>query len=173
MEVKTMATLEFVYEDPFPLGKDDTEYRSLTRDHVSVSRFDGQEILKIEPEALTLLANEALRDAEFLLRTKHLEEVAAILKDPEASNNDRFVALTMLRNVGVASKGILPFCQDTGTAIVFGKKGQQVWTGGKDEEFISKGIYKTQRICRSRRKLRFSDGRWPQLDGSNARPYCQ
>jgi fumarate hydratase class I len=147
-----MTTAEFIYQHPFPLGKDDTEYRQLTSDHVSVSRFEGREILKIEPGALTLLANEALRDVEFLLRPEHLEKVATILKDPEASNNDRFVALTMLRNADVASKGILPFCQDTGTAIVFAKKGQQVWTGGNDEELLSKGIYKTY----SEENLRYS-----------------
>jgi fumarate hydratase class I len=108
-----------------------------------VSRFDGREILKIEPEALTLLAHEAIRDVSFLLRTAHLEKVAAILKDPQASDNDRFVALAMLRNADTSSKGILPFCQDTGTATVFGKKGQQVWTGVKDEEYLTQGVYKT------------------------------
>ncbi len=138
-----MATPEFVYQDPFPLTKDDTPYRLLSKEHVSVTRFDGREILKIEPEALTLLANEAIRDVSFLLRTPHLQKVAAILKDPEASDNDRYVALAMLRNADTSSKGILPFCQDTGTATVFGKKGQQVWTGVKDEEYLAKGIYKT------------------------------
>jgi fumarate hydratase class I len=138
-----MATPLFAYQDPFPLGKDTTQYRLLTRDYLSVSQFDGKEILKIEPEALTLLASEAIRDVSFLLRTAHLEKVAAILKDPEASDNDRFVALAMLRNADTSSKGILPFCQDTGTATVFGKKGQQVWTGVKDEEHLTKGVYKT------------------------------
>ena len=102
---------------------------------MSVPQFDGKDILKIEPDALTFLANEAIRDVSFLLRTAHLEKVAAILKDPEASANDRYVALTLLRNADASSKGILPFCQDTGTATIFGKKGQQVWTGVKDEEF--------------------------------------
>jgi fumarate hydratase, class I len=138
-----MATPEFFYQDPFPLSKDDTPYRLLTKEYVSLSKFDGKDILKIEPEALTFLANEAVRDVSFLLRTPHLEKVAAILKDPEASDNDRYVALAMLRNADTSSKGILPFCQDTGTATVFGKKGQQVWTGVKDEEYLSKGIYKT------------------------------
>jgi fumarate hydratase class I len=138
-----MATPEFVYQDPFPLSKDDTPYRLLTKQHVSLTKFDGKDILKIEPEALTLLANEAIRDVSFLLRTPHLHKVAAILKDPEASDNDRYVALAMLRNADTSSKGILPFCQDTGTATVFGKKGQQVWTGVKDEEYLAKGIYKT------------------------------
>jgi fumarate hydratase, class I len=138
-----MATPEFVYQDPLPLSKDDTPYRLLTKEHVSLTKFDGKDILKIEPEALTFLANEAIRDVSFLLRTPHLQKVAAILKDPEASDNDRYVALAMLRNADTSSKGILPFCQDTGTATVFGKKGQQVWTGVKDEEYLSKGIYKT------------------------------
>jgi fumarate hydratase, class I len=138
-----MAIPQFVYQDPLPLGKDTTNYRLLTRDHVSVTQFDGKEILKIEPEALTFLANEAIRDVSFLLRTAHLEKVAAILKDPEASANDRYVALAMLRNADTSSKGILPFCQDTGTATILGKKGQQVWTGVKDEEFLTKGVYKT------------------------------
>ena len=138
-----MAIPQFVYQDPLPLGKDTTNYRLLTRDHVSVAQFDGKDILKIEPEALTFLANEAIRDVSFLLRTAHLEKVAAILKDPDASANDRYVALAMLRNADTSSKGILPFCQDTGTATIFGKKGQQVWTGVKDEEFLTKGVYKT------------------------------
>ncbi|MGB7947473.1 MAG: fumarate hydratase, partial [Candidatus Binatia bacterium] len=138
-----MATPDFFYQDPFPLTKDETPYRLLTKKYVSLAKFDGKEILKIEPEALTFLANEAIRDVSFLLRTPHLKKVAAILKDPEASDNDRYVALAMLRNADTSSKGILPFCQDTGTATVFGKKGQQVWTGVKDEEYLAKGIYKT------------------------------
>lgn len=138
-----MATPEFVYQDPFPLGQDTTKYRLLTKNKISLAHFDGKEILKVEPEALTALTNEAMRDVSFLLRRAHLEKVAAILKDPKASDNDRYVALAMLRNAETASKGILPFCQDTGTATVFGKKGQQVWTGVKDEEYIAKGIYKT------------------------------
>jgi fumarate hydratase, class I len=138
-----MATPEFVYQDPLPLEKDTTKYRLLTKDHVSVGKFDGKDILKVEPEALTLLANVAIRDVSFLLRTAHLEKVAAILKDPQASDNDRYVALAMLRNADTAAKGILPFCQDTGTATIVGKKGQQVWTGVKDEMYLAKGIYKT------------------------------
>ena len=138
-----MATPEFVYQDPFPLEKDTTKYRLLTKEHVSLTKFDGKDILKVEPEALTFLANVAIRDVSFLLRTAHLEKVAAILKDPQASANDRYVALAMLRNADTSSKGILPFCQDTGTATVVAKKGQQVWTGVKDEEYVAKGIYKT------------------------------
>ncbi len=138
-----MATPEFVYQDPFPLEKDDTKYRLLTKDYVSVTSFDGKEILKIDPEALTLVTGTGMRDVSFLLRTAHLEQVAAILKDPEASDNDRNVALAMLRNADISSKGILPFCQDTGTATIIGKKGQHVWTGVRDEEYLSKGVYKT------------------------------
>jgi len=138
-----MATPEFVYQDPFPLEKDTTKYRLLTKEHVSLTKFDGKDILKVEPEALTFLANVAIRDVSFLLRTAHLEKVTAILKDPQASANDRYVALAMLRNADTSSKGILPFCQDTGTATVVAKKGQQVWTGVKDEEYVAKGIYKT------------------------------
>ena len=138
-----MATPEFVYQDPFPLEKDSTGYRLLTKEHVSITSFDGKEMLKVAPEALTVMANEAMRDVSFLLRSAHLEKVAAILKDPQASANDRNVALALLRNADIASKGILPFCQDTGTATIFGKKGQQVWTGVRDEEYLSRGVYKT------------------------------
>jgi fumarate hydratase, class I len=140
-----MTTKPFFYQDPLPLANDTTEYRLLTKDYISVSQFDGKDVLKIDPEALTLLANEAVRDVSFLLRTTHLEKVAAILKDPEASANDKYVALAMLRNADTSSKGILPFCQDTGTATIFGKKGQQVWTGAKDEEYLTRGVYSTYR----------------------------
>lgn len=133
----------FHYQDMFPLSKDTTEYRLLTNEYVSVSEFEGNEILKVQPEALTALSQAAMRDIAFFLRPKHLKQVAAILEDPEASQNDRDVAMRMLKNAVVSSHGILPFCQDTGTAIVFAKKGQRVWTGGKDEEALSKGIYNT------------------------------
>jgi len=131
----------FHYQDPFPLGPDTTPYRLLTREHVSVGEFEGQPILKVAPEALTLLANQALHDINFYLRTEHLQQVAAILADKEASDNDRTVALAMLRNAEVAAKGVLPFCQDTGTAAITAKKGQQVWTGGDDAEALSLGVY--------------------------------
>ena len=134
---------EFKYQEPFPLGKEKTEYYLLTKEHVSVSEFDGQEILKVEPEALTVLARAAMRDCSFLLRPEHQRQVASILSDPEASENDKYVALTMLRNAEIAAKGILPFCQDTGTATVYAKKGSNVWTNGTDEEALSKGIYET------------------------------
>ena len=137
------AKPEFKYAPMFQLGKDTTEYYLLTKDYVSESEFEGLKILKIEPEALTAMANAAFRDVNFLLRREHNEKVAAILSDPEASDNDKYVALTFLRNADVASKGQLPFCQDTGTAIIHGEKGQQVWTGFCDEEALSKGVYKT------------------------------
>jgi len=113
---------EFIYQDPFPMGKDKTEYYLLTKEHVSVSEFEGQEILKVEPEGLTKLARAAMRDCSFLLRPEHQKQVAAILADPEASDNDKYVAVTMLRNAEISAKGILPFCQDTGTATVYAKK---------------------------------------------------
>ena len=138
-----MPTPAFKYQEPFPLGKDETEYYLLTKDHVSISQFEGKEILKIEAEALTKMANAAMRDCSFLLRPAHQKQVTSVLSDPKASENDKYVALTMLRNAEIASKGVLPFCQDTGTAIISGKKGQQVWTDGNDEEALSHGIYKT------------------------------
>ena len=137
-----MATA-FQYQDPFPLGKDETEYYLLTRDGVALGEFEGQPILKVAPEALTALARTAFRDCAFMLRPAHLAQVAAILDDPQASDNDRYVALTMLRNAEVAAKGVLPFCQDTGTANIVGKKGQRVWTDCDDAEALSKGVYET------------------------------
>lgn len=136
-----MPTPPFHYQDPFPLGPDDTEYRFLSSEGVSTTTFEGREILKVDPEALAWLTRQAFHDVSFMLRPAHLRQVAAILDDPEASDNDRTVALAMLRNAEVAVHGILPFCQDTGTATVFGKKGEQVWTGANDAEFISKGVY--------------------------------
>ncbi|NCF06860.1 class I fumarate hydratase FumA [Kosakonia sp. MH5] len=138
-----MSNKPFVYQDPFPLAKDNTEYYLLSREHVSVADFDGQEVLKVEPEALMLLAQQAFHDASFLLRTSHQKQVAAILTDPEASENDKYVALQFLRNSEIAAKGVLPTCQDTGTAIIMGKKGQRVWTGGGDEAALARGVYNT------------------------------
>ncbi|EOX8977263.1 class I fumarate hydratase FumA [Enterobacter hormaechei] len=138
-----MSNKPFFYQTPFPLAHDDTEYYLLTKEHVSVAEFDGQEVLKVEPEALTLLAQQAFHDAAFMLRTSHQKQVAAILSDPEASENDKYVALQFLRNAEIAAKGVLPTCQDTGTAIIMGKKGQRVWTGGGDEAALSQGVYNT------------------------------
>jgi len=134
---------EFKYQDPFPLGKDTTEYRLLTKEYVTTAQFEGQEILKVDPEALAFLSNQAFREVNFLLRPSHNDKVAQILADPESSANDRGVAMAMLKNAVVAAKFELPFCQDTGTATVLGKKGQNVWTGGNDAEQLSAGVYKT------------------------------
>lgn len=134
---------EFHYEPMFQLGKDTTEYYLLTKEHVSVSEFEGKPILKVDREGLRLLAQTAFRDVSFLLRREHNLQVAKILSDPEASDNDKYVALTFLRNAEVACKGKLPLCQDTGTAIIHGEKGQQVWTGFCDEDALSEGVYNT------------------------------
>ncbi len=147
-----MATPPFVYQDTFPLGADETEYRLLSKEGVSTASFEGHEILKVAPEALAFLAQQAMHDCSFMLRPKHLAQVAAILDDPEASENDRYVALTLLKNAEIAAQGILPFCQDTGTASIFAKKGQQVWTGADDAEWLSKGVYE----CYTKENLRYS-----------------
>ncbi|MBA0038026.1 fumarate hydratase [Pantoea sp. BIGb0393] len=138
-----MSNKPFYYQNPFPLAKDDTEYYLLSRDYVSVANFDGEEVLKVDPKALTLLAKQAFHDASFMLRASHQAQVAAILADDEASKNDKYVALQFLRNSEIAAKGVLPTCQDTGTAIIMGKKGQRVWTGGGDEAALSQGVYNT------------------------------
>ena len=138
-----MATPDFKYAPMFQLGPDTTEYRLLSTEGVSTGEFEGKEILKVSKEALTLLAQQAFHDVEFTLRREHNEQVAAILRDPESSENDKYVALQFLRNAETAVKGILPFCQDTGTAIIHGEKGQQVWTGFEDEEALSRGVYNT------------------------------
>lgn len=134
---------DFKYAPMFQLGQDDTKYRLLTKEGVSVGEFEGKKILKVSKEALTLVAQQAFHDCEFMLRRAHNEQVAKILVDPEASENDKYVALQFLRNAEVAVKGVLPFCQDTGTAIIHGEKGQQVWTGFEDEEALSRGVYNT------------------------------
>jgi fumarate hydratase class I len=138
-----MPTPAFQYQDPFPLAKDQTRYRLLTKEGVSVATFEGREILKVEPSALERLAREAIREVSFFLRAEHNEQVAKILKDPEASQNDMGVAMAFLRNAEIAAEGQLPICQDTGTATIVGKKGQQVWTGARDEEWLSKGVFQT------------------------------
>jgi fumarate hydratase class I len=147
-----MPTPAFHYEDIFPHTADDTAYRLLTREGVSTATFESREVLKVAPETLAFLTRQAFHDIAFYLRPKHLEQVAAILKDPAASANDRYVALTMLKNAEISAEGILPFCQDTGTAIVIGKKGQQVWTGADDAEAISRGVYD----CYTQENLRYS-----------------
>ena len=128
------------YHEMFPLGSDETPYRQLTTEGVSTDTFDGKTILKVEPEAITKLTVEALKDTSHLLRPGHLQQLRKILDDPEASDNDRFVALEFLKNANISAGGVLPMCQDTGTAIVMGKKGQNVWTGSNDEAAISEGV---------------------------------
>jgi len=136
---------EFNYQEPFPLGGEKTEYRLLTKEGVRIEDCNGRKILRVDPEGLELLAREAFADVSFYLRASHLQQLAEILKDPEASDNDRFVAYTMLINQVVAAEGELPSCQDTGTAIAICRKGEDVYTGVNDAEPISKGIYKTFR----------------------------
>ena len=138
-----MATKPFQYQPMFPVGADTTEYYHLTSDYVKVENWNGHEMLVVDPEALRVLARQCTHDNSFMLRREHNEMVAKILHDPEASENDKFVALTMLRNAEVAAKGQLPCCQDTGTAVIHGEKGQAVWTGGGDEEQLSHGVYDT------------------------------
>jgi len=140
-----MSTKPFVYQDPYPLGKESTTYRKIegSEQYVTVEQFAGKDVVRVCPEALSILANEAMRDVSFLLRPDHNESVAKILRDPEASMNDKGVALAFLRNAEISANFELPICQDTGTATVVAKKGQQIWTGGKDEEYLSKGVYKT------------------------------
>ena len=142
----------FRYVDPFPHGPDETPYRQVSSDFVSVGAFDGEEVLKVAPEALTLLAREAFRDVSFLYRPSHLAQVAAILDDPEASPNDRSVALALLRNAEVAAGFVLPMCQDTGTATIVAKKGHRVFTGGGDAEALSRGVFETY----TKENLRYS-----------------
>ena len=143
---------EFRYVEPFPVAHAETPYRKLASDLVSVASFEGQGILKVAPEALTLVAREAFRDVSFLYRPAHLAQVAAILDDPEASDNDRTVALALLRNAEVAAERVLPMCQDTGTATIVAKKGQRVWTGGGDAAQLSKGVFETY----AKENLRYS-----------------
>jgi fumarate hydratase class I len=147
-----MATPAFQFQDPFPLGKDTTQYRNIGKEGVSVAQFDGKEILKVDPAALEKLAREAMREVSFFLRSSHNEQVAKILADPESSQNDKGVALAFLKNAEIAARGELPICQDTGTATVVAKKGQQVWTGVNDEEWLSKGVYATY----TKENLRYS-----------------
>ena len=123
--------MEFHYQELFEHGLDTTTYRKLTSDHVATAVFEGREILTIQPEALTLLAREAMDDVAHLLRASHLKQSGNILDDPEASENDRFVALELLKNANIAAGRVLPGCQDTGTAIAVGHKGQQVFTTGE------------------------------------------
>ena len=143
---------DFKYQDMFPLTEDTTEYRLLTEDHVSTAAFDGAEVLKVSAQGLTVLAEQAFKDISHLLRPSHLKLLAAILDDPQSSANDRYVALELLKNAVIAAEGIFPMCQDTGTAIIMGKKGQRVWTDGLDEAALSKGVFNAY----TRGNLRYS-----------------
>ncbi|HCB1501169.1 homodimeric fumarase (class I) [Klebsiella oxytoca] len=133
----------FVWQELFVQSKDNTEYELLSSQHVTVTELDGEEVIKVAPEALTLLSQQAFYEASFFLRTGHLKQIASILRDPQASSNDKYVALQLLRNAEVSAKGVLPNCQDTGTATIVASKGQNVWTGCDDAEALSKGIYTT------------------------------
>ena len=145
--------VEFAYQEMFPLGEDTTTYRLLTTEHLSSARFEGKEFLKIDPEGLTLLAEQAFKDVSHLLRPSHLKLLSRILEDPESSDNDRYVALEMLKNAVIAAEGEFPMCQDTGTAIIMGKEGQRIWTGdGNDEAALSRGVYNAY----TRGNLRYS-----------------
>jgi fumarate hydratase class I len=138
---KGLLMAEFSYQDMFPLGDDYTAYRLLTQDHIVTKSFEDSDIVKIDSEGLTLLAEQAFRDISFLLRPSHLKLLANIVDDPESSDNDRYVALEMLKNAVISAEGLFPLCQDTGTAIITGKKGQQIWTTSSDEEALSKGVF--------------------------------
>ncbi|MEH0158353.1 fumarate hydratase [Limibacter armeniacum] len=143
---------DFSYQKPFPLGEDKTEYRLVSKDYVSTIEVDGEKVLKVDPKALEVLAEQAMADVSFYLRPSHLQKLAKILDDPEATDNDRFVAYTLLQNAVTAAEGQLPSCQDTGTAIVMAKKGENVWTKANDAEYLSKGIFNTYQ----NRNLRYS-----------------
>ena len=143
---------DFFYQNPYPILKDTTNYKKITSEYVKIEKFGNREVLVIDPKALEVITEEAMNDVSFYLRTAHLEKLKAILDDPEATDNDRFVAYNLLQNAVVAAEGQLPSCQDTGTAIVMAKKGENVYTGVCDEEAISKGIYNTYQ----KRNLRYS-----------------
>jgi len=143
---------EFFYSDPFPLTEDTTEYRLLTKDYIRTELFEDKKILMVAKEGLTFLAEQAMSDVSFFLRTKHLEQVRKIIDDPEASDNDKYVALALIKNSVIAAEMALPTCQDTGTAVIMAKKGQYVFTDGNDEEALSRGVYKTY----TEKNLRYS-----------------
>lgn len=144
--------MEFIYGEPFPMAADRTEYRKLTSEFVKTENLNGREILTVDPKGLELLAEAATADVSFMLRSSHLQSLRNIIDDPEASDNDRFVAYNLLQNAAVAANGALPSCQDTGTAIVMAKKGENVYTGADDAAYLSKGIFNTFQ----KRNLRYS-----------------
>ncbi len=143
---------DFNYKKTYPIDKDATRYRLLTKDFISVTEFEGKKILKVDPKGLELLAQEAIADVSFYLRSSHMEKLVKVLDDPQASSNDRFVAHTMIKNQVISAEGELPTCQDTGTATIVAKKGEQVWTGADDAEYLSRGVFNTYRD----RNLRYS-----------------
>jgi len=144
--------MDFIYQDPYPILKDDTQYKKISSEFVKVEKLGDREILTIDPKGLELLSEVAMNDVSFMLRTKHLQSLANILDDPEATDNDRFVAYNLLQNASVAIEGELPSCQDTGTAIVMAKKGENVYTGADDAQWLSKGIFNTY----EKKNLRYS-----------------
>src|SRR6056297_2106405 len=133
--------VEFEYRPMFHLGADETEYRCLTSEHVSIDKFDGHDILRIAPQGLEMLCEQAFTDVAHLYRTSHLKQLAQIIDDAESSENDRYVAFEMLKNAVISAEMAFPMCQDTGTAVIIGKKGQQVWTGFSDEAELSRGVF--------------------------------
>jgi fumarate hydratase class I len=143
---------DFFYQDPYPIQQDKTEYRKISSDFVTIEKYGDREILRVDPKALEVLTQEAMTDVSFYLRAAHLQKLNNILQDPEATDNDRFVAYNLLQNAVVAAEGQLPSCQDTGTAIVMAKKGEDVYTGVDDAEYLSKGIFNTYQ----ERNLRYS-----------------
>ncbi len=147
-----MNAFKYSYQKLFSLGADTSEYYLLTKKHVNISEFEGQKIIRIEKEGLVEIARAAFRDVSFMLRTEHIKQIAAILNDTAAGQKDKFVAYTMLRNAEISAKGVLPFCQDTGTATIIGLKGQHIWTGYDDEDALSFGVFKTY----SEENLRYS-----------------
>ncbi len=144
--------MDFIYQDPYPILKDDTQYKKISSDYVKIEKLGDREILTVDPKGLELLAETAMSDVSFMLRSSHLQKLRNIIEDPEATDNDRFVAYNLLQNAVVAVEGELPSCQDTGTAIVMAKKGENVYTGADDAEWLSKGIFNTYQ----KRNLRYS-----------------
>jgi fumarate hydratase class I len=169
-KVRSIMSKPFVWQELLVQSNDTTEYELLSTQHVTVTELEGEEVIKVAPEALTLLAQQAFYEASFFLRAGHLTQIASILHDPQASSNDKYVALQLLRNAEVSAKGVLPNCQDTGTATVVASKGQHVWTGGDDAEALSKGVYATFSEC----NLRYSQThRWTCIPRSTPKPTCR
>ncbi|MEY2570754.1 MAG: fumarate hydratase, class, partial [Acidimicrobiaceae bacterium] len=165
-----MATVEFAFQDMLPLGADEARYRLLTTDGISTFDAGGRRFVQLEPEVLTLLTAEAMRDIAHFLRPSHLQQLRNILDDSEASANDRFVALDLLKNACIAAGGILPMCQDTGTAVVMGKKGQLVLTSGNDEEAIARGVFDTYQTSNLRYSQMAPVTMWDEVNTKNNLP---